>query len=39
MKTKLHFLEASGEWAERYFNHPIDRKRIDELKGLLAQIS
>jgi len=38
MKTKIYFMEASGEWLERYFGRPFERKEIDEIKALLAQL-
>ena len=38
METKVYFMEACGEWMERYFGHPFERKEIDEMKALLAQL-
>jgi len=34
----IHFMEACGEWFERYFRSSFDRKEIEELKALLAQM-
>ena len=30
-------IEVSGEWFERYFEVPFDRKKIKEMKALLNQ--
>ncbi len=38
METQLQFMEACGEWMERYFGQPFERKDIDEMKALLAQL-
>ncbi len=38
METKIYFMEACGEWLERYFGHPFERNDIDEMKALLAQL-
>ncbi len=38
METKVHFMEACGEWMERYYGKPFERKEIDEMKAMLAQL-
>jgi len=37
MEAKLAFMEACGEWFERYFGQPFDRKPIDDMKAQLAR--
>ncbi len=38
METKIYFMEACGEWIERYFGQSFERKDIDEMKALVAQM-
>ncbi len=38
MAAKVYFLEAGGEWFERYYGRPFDRTEIEEIKALLAQL-
>ncbi len=38
METKIYFMEACGEWFERYFGQSFERKDIDEMKALVAQM-
>lgn len=35
--ASINCLEASGEWFERYFGLPFDRKKVEEMKALLDQ--
>jgi hypothetical protein len=37
MEIKISFMEACGEWFERFFNQPFERKDIDEMKAQLSQ--
>jgi hypothetical protein len=36
IKNKLHFMEGSGEWAERFYNRPFDRAVLAELRSIAA---
>ena len=36
IEQKLHFMEARGVWAERFYNRPFDRAPIEEMKALVA---
>ena len=38
MEIRISFMEACGEWMERYFGQPFERKKINEMKALLAQL-
>jgi hypothetical protein len=38
LETKLHRLETTALWGERYFGRKADRKAIRELKRMLAEI-
>ncbi|MEX0853176.1 MAG: hypothetical protein WD036_07830 [Bauldia sp.] len=35
-QTKISFMEAQGEWVERFYGRTFDRLQIDELRTLLA---
>lgn len=36
---KIGYMEAQGEWLERFYNHPFDRAPIEELRTILARLS
>lgn len=38
MATRIYFLEACGDWTERYFGRPFNRKDIDDMKAMLARM-
>jgi hypothetical protein len=31
-------MKVCGEWMERYFGQPFDRKGVDQMKAQLAQL-
>jgi hypothetical protein len=33
-KMKISFMETQGQWFEKFYNQPFDRKQIEELKAL-----
>jgi hypothetical protein len=39
IKTKLHFMEGGGAWAERYYDRPFDRTAHAELLELLGRLA
>jgi len=37
-ETKVSFLEARGLWLEKFFGHPFDRRKVEELRAHLSKV-